>query len=318
MSRRRYFIQQSVMVMVAALLWTMTVCVNSVRAQADQPDSDRPVYRTESFSIDTPAELNVHTSGGFINVSGREGSDVTVKVYVQKDGQYLSTDQTDLKNYDLTIEHEGSKIDVRAKSKGFWGNNSMSVSFVVTVPRQTSSELHTSGGSITTKNLEGQQQVRTSGGHLTLTDIEGKTEARTSGGHINLSNVTGDTEARTSGGHIQVDGLTGNSSLRTSGGHITLNDIAGTINARTSGGHINAAIVEVGDHVDLKTSGGNVHVTVPGGKGYDLDLEGNMVSSKLENFNGSVERDEVKGTVNGGGPRVYAKTSGGMVKVDYK
>ncbi len=59
MRRRKYFIQQSMMVILASFLWTLLLCVNAVQAQstADQQEDNRTIYQTESFTIETPADL---------------------------------------------------------------------------------------------------------------------------------------------------------------------------------------------------------------------------------------------------------------------
>lgn len=72
-----------------------------------------------------------------------------------------------------------------------------------------------------------------------------------------------------------------------------------------------------GGMLDVRTSGGHVTVSVPGGVGYDLELRGSRVRSDLANFSGQLERDEVEGTVNGGGARLFARTSGGTVRLNF-
>ena len=54
---------------------------------------------------------------------------------------------------------------------------------------------------------------------------------------------------------------------------------------------------------------GNISLELPKGKGLDLDLQGRDVSvDGMQNFNGSKSKDLVKGSTNGGGTKVSAKT----------
>ena len=87
--------------------------------------------------------------------------------------------------------------------------------------------------------------------------------------------------------------------------------------AKTSGGSIDAEIVSPEDYIDLRTSGGSITVTVPKNNGYDLDLDGNRVRADLENFKGDMDKDAMRGTMNGGGTKVSARTSGGSVSLRY-
>jgi hypothetical protein len=41
------------------------------------------------------------------------------------------------------------------------------------------------------------------------------------------------------------------------------------------------------------------------------------VYAELKNFSGEAEKDEIRGTFNGGGTKISAKTSGGSVRLEY-
>ena len=62
----------------------------------------------------------------------------------------------------------------------------------------------------------------------------------------------------------------------------------------------------------MNNNNGNISLELPKGKGLDLDLQGRDVSiDGMQNFNGSKSRDFVKGTTNGGGIKVSARTNRG-------
>lgn len=297
------------------MLWAISTA-NAMQHRGDDP------YRVEEFSIQTPGELKVKTSGGHITVEGSQSNEVRVEMFVYKNGKELSPSDTDLDEFDITIEQDGNEVRAIAERKNssswkFWKNNDISISFVVYTPREISTDLKTSGGHIKTMGLNGEQDIKTSGGHLELADLQGTINARTSGGHISIKDVTGDVDARTSGGHIDAENTEGQLNVRTSGGHIDLENIAGTIDASTSGGSISANIVKMGEFARLKTSGGSVNITVPRNIGLDLNLHGSRVHSQLENFSGSMEDDDIEGSINGGGPMLSARTSGGSVRVSF-
>lgn len=283
---------------------------------------DEP-YRIQEFTVNTPGELDVRTSGGHITVRASDGNRVRVEMYVRQNGRSLTPEDTDLDDFDITISQSGNKVTAHAEREGgrnwsFWNNNNISISFVVYTPREMSTQLKTSGGHIETNGLNGNQEVSTSGGHLELINLRGTVDARTSGGHIEISDFEGRMNARTSGGHIEARFTSGELSLRTSGGHIDLENVSGAVEASTSGGSITADIESVGEFVDLRTSGGSISIAVPGGIGLDLDLRGSRVRTELKNFSGQVERDEVEGSINGGGPKISARTSGGTVRISFK
>lgn len=293
-----------------------------IAAQTSVAQSEEDVYRTEEFSVSGNVNLLVETSGGSIEVLGSSEDEVVVEMYVRRRGQYIEPGEANLDDYDISISQDGNTVKaiVDRKSGGVWNWNnrdSYSISFIVYTPKQTRTRLKTSGGSLVAKNLEGTQELRTSGGSISTEGIEGEMVLKTSGGSISINDVRGNVEAKTSGGTIRANALFGNLDAHTSGGSISLKGIEGNVDARTSGGSINAEIVAPSENIDLKTSGGSITITVPKGNGYDIDLDGPRVYADLENFSGEAERDEIRGTFNGGGTKIKAKTSGGSVRLKY-
>lgn len=319
-ARRQYTIK--IWLAIALSFFWILILIMPARS-AGVTGQDKP-YRTEEFSINTPGELSVRTSGGHITVRGTEKNTVKVEMYAQKRGRFLTPNDDDLSDFDIQIEKQGNKVIASARrhsgSRGLFGswNNNISISFVVYTPREMSTDLNTSGGHIEAENLEGTETLKTSGGHLEMRKLKGTVDARTSGGHIEIADFEGDMDAHTSGGHIEARNAKGTIELRTSGGHIELDHVAGSIDARTSGGHIDADVDQLGKYLTLRTSGGSVNISIPSGQGVDLELKGNLgVNTRLENFSGNVEDDEISGSLNGGGPKITARTSGGRVNLQF-
>lgn len=320
MTARQTYITKLFVAVLLSLIATLLLMV-PIKAAGTGTPQDEP-YRIESFQVNTPGQLDVKTSGGYITVKGSSQQSVRVEMYVRKNGHNLLPEDTDLDDWDIDISQSGSTVRAVAKHAGkgwnIFGGSHESISFVVYAPREMSSDLNTSGGHIEVRGLSGNQEVATSGGHLQLADLKGTIDARTSGGHIEVADVQGDLKAHTSGGHIDVKHSEGQISVKTSGGHIDLTDVSGTVDAKTSGGGITADLNSIGKFVDLRTSGGNVEIRVPANLGLDLNLKGSYVSTRLENFSGEVDRDEVEGKLNGGGPKISARTSGGTVSLSFK
>lgn len=284
-----------------------------------QAQSDEDVYRTENFSVSGAVSLEVQTSGGSIQVIGSNQDEVSVEMYVRRRGNYVEAGEADLSDYDIEISQNGNVVKAIAdhNSRGWNWNDNYSISFIVYAPQETRTRLKTSGGSLTARNLTGSQELKTSGGSITTEGIQGEMILKTSGGSIGMSDIQGDVEAKTSGGTIRAEDLVGNLDAKTSGGSIRLSGTEGRVEAKTSGGSINAEVLSPSELIDLKTSGGSITISVPRENGYDLDLDGNRVYGSLENFSGEMEKDEIRGTLNGGGVKIKAKTSGGSVRLEY-
>ena len=292
---------------------------------ATTKDADTPPYLTKEFNLQEGGYLNVNTIGGSIDVRAHEGNTVKVEMYLKSGNKEIAPGDPEgekiLQDFNLDISQSASTVTVTAEKKDNrkdWGRNHPNLSFTVYVPKRISSNLHTVGGSIHLDGLEGNHEVKTVGGSLSFKNMQGNTEGSTAGGSISIANYSGAINAHTSGGSINLQDSNGDLKVHTSGGSIKIENISGTIDASTSGGSIKAKLLTLDNSVKLSTSGGSIKAVLPSGKGLDLDLQGNKVNTKLQNFSGETDKGRVKGSMNGGGIQVVMITRGGNVDLDYQ
>lgn len=300
---------------------TFLVLVLTFIFSADAQDSDQ-AYRIETFNTSSSPSVNVSTSGGSINVIGQNSSEVRVEMYVRRNGRYLDSSDTDLSDFDIEIDSNGSTVYAEAKRKRsgwnlFGSNRNLSISFVVYAPENSTVSGNTSGGSVSAEHIVNNLSLRTSGGSVSVNDVAGEIDLRTSGGSINIENANGKIDGRTSGGSVSARNVSGSAELRTSGGSIRLEDISAKMSARTSGGSIRGEFLTFDDDIDLQTSGGNIEINLPDVSDFNIDLRGQRVNTELRNFTGEFERDHVEGRIGRGGPMLTARTSGGSVSLRY-
>ena len=327
---------------------------------------DQTPYQTKTFSGNIKA-VRAETSGGSLTIEGGTDMNAKVEMYVRGNNGNGNLDKAEiqerLKDYDISITQEGSTIVASAKRRNNGGSNnndrttdrwkrSLSIGFKFYTPRNVSTDLRTSGGSINLTALTGSQKFRTSGGSLSMTDIKGNINGQTSGGSIRVDRCNDNIDLQTSGGSIEAKSSSGTMRLHTSGGSIRLTDLRGTIDAQTSGGSVNGSDIEgdlkagtsggsvrlanVSGSIDastsagsvdvsiakldgpvrLVTSAGNINVKMPLNKGISLNLSGNRIKIPLNNFSGDTEKDHIKGTLNGGGVAVTLSANSGNVYVN--
>jgi DUF4097 and DUF4098 domain-containing protein YvlB len=178
---------------------------------------------------------------------------------------------------------------------------------------------HTSGGSIRTGHLAGASKLTSSGGSITVGGAAAEVSANTSGGSIDIGDTASNVEAHTSGGSISLAHIAGEVLARTSGGNIRIEDAKGRVDASTSGGSITASISRQpsGDS-RLSTSGGGVTVNLARGIGVELDAHasgGGVHSDVPTTIQGTQDDDTLRGRVNGGGPKLVLRSSGGGIHV---
>ncbi len=281
-------------------------------------------YLSQTFTIQSPGQLHVETSGAAVSVSGTSGNAVKIDMYVKHKGKEIETESAEveelLEDYELEFLQEGNEITVKAKRKGSWGwdsSNKLNLAFKISVPHDMSTSIKSSGGSISLSEITGFHEVNTSGGSIKILKSEGELETKSSGGSIRVEEFRGDVSLQTSGGSVKVSQLTGDLQISSSGGSVNLEEIDGSINANTSGGSIKAHLNNLEKSLVMKSSGGSITATLPEGLGLDLNLSGGRVNSNLSNFSGEQKKDRVVGKINGGGIPVTIQSSGGSINLDF-
>lgn len=278
-----------------------------------------------SFPVHAGGKLIMDVNRGSIEIATH--GENTVKVMVI---QSVNTNDEE-KAQDVFAAHEvdmhisGDDVTIESEFQGSSGvlswlkGKQLTVRYMIAVPVRYNLELKTSGGSIQVNDIDGQIDVRTSGGSLVFANVKGKVNARTSGGSIQLQSCSGDVNVNTSGGNIQIGRVDGKVNAHTSGGSIKVTEVMGAIDATTSGGSISVFIArQPRGNCKLTTSGGSIKVQLADDLKVNIDAKtsNGLVQTNLRvNVRGEIGKTRLKGEINGGGPRLYLRTTGGGIKI---
>jgi putative adhesin len=299
---------------------------------------ESPIHR--SFNVRPGGTIIIDADLGDIKVTSG-GSNVSVDVIRRAKVSSRSRADELFKDLVLNFAAEGDNVRIHAKydhpTSWFHWNNDLEVRFVVTVPSQYNVDLRTSGGDITVSDLNGQAKVSTSGGDVALGHIAGAVDAHTSGGDISMAGSNANAMLSTSGGDIKVDNTAGALNVKTSGGSIDIGRAQGDLKAHTSGGSIE--IGDAGGMIDastsggsikarlsrqprgesrLSTSGGGITVHVASNVGLDIDAHtsgGDVDSEVPVTILGKQDDSSLNGKLNGGGPKLVLRSSGGDIRL---
>ncbi|HXG01022.1 MAG TPA: DUF4097 family beta strand repeat-containing protein [Bacteroidota bacterium] len=290
----------------AALAIVTVVAVHSGEKTFDQ-----------SFPVSAGGTLNLKTDLGSVEIVGVEGgTEASIHAIVQ--GR-----QRDVDEFEITAKATPMGVEVVGRSpraRRWWssGTNDLTASFVVKVPAYYNITVQTAGGNLTIKDIRGKIEGGTSGGDITLHTVNGTVELKTSGGNVHAEKIEGMAKLGTSGGNVRITRARGDIDVTTSGGNIALAEIEGKVRAETSGGDIVVRLKDAYKGISARTSGGNIDITVPPALAATIDAEtsGGEVSCDLPvTMSGKLSENRVRGTVNGGGPTLYARASGGNVRI---
>jgi hypothetical protein len=289
----------------------------------------------KAFAIGAGGKLTIAADRGSIQIKPADTAEVRIEVIRKASNQEL------LDKHTVDFETQGNEVLVRGKTaegiRWNWFGNRLEVRFIAQVPPQFNVSLRTAGGSIEIGDLQGEARAETSGGSLRfgrlLGPVWGKTsggsirleacqqsvDVHTSGGSIDLGELNAPTKALTSGGSIHVRSARAPTEVRTSGGGIRLDDASARVLANTSGGSISASLTQAPkEDCSLSTSGGSIEVRLPESAAVDIDAKtsGGRVSTDLPvTVQGQIRHSSLRGKLNGGGPKLTLRTSGGGIRL---
>jgi len=191
---------------------------------------------------------------------------------------------------EVAPEAQGLRIETKLprRDNGFFdwlfGNQaSMSVSYHVHVPRRAGLNVESVNGGLTVAGTRGKARMETTNGGIDLTDVQGNLELTTVNGGINVRRSAGALRAATTNGSIEAElsDLTDGSDLRleTTNGHVVLRlprDARLSIDAATTNGRVQS----------------------------DFTVEG-----------GQPGKHSLRGDINGGGGRLFVRTTNGGIEI---
>ncbi|HMB92010.1 MAG TPA: DUF4097 family beta strand repeat-containing protein [Rhodothermales bacterium] len=293
--------------------------ISTSSAQHASADDDEVIERT--FDVSPGQTLTLDTDLGKVHVRGGSRDEVFVRVIKSARGNRDRAEEQ-FKRFEIEFEQSSRGVSIKGDHDGHrngWRGNRLSVEYEITVPTRFNVFVETAGGSIRAEAIEGEVSLDTSGGSITALDINGPLEIDTSGGSVTAENIGGAAQLHTSGGSITVNGAGGDVVAETSGGSIRLSDIYGTVNAETSGGSITADVAIAPDGpMKLSTSGGSItlHLTSDARVDVDASASGGRVRSDLPvRVEGEISRSRLRGEINGGGPLLRLRSSGGGIRI---
>jgi len=205
------------------------------------------------------SKLYAETSSGSITITGGDVTECSViaeicgRAPTEEEAQLLA------EQVKIDLETVGDTLTVKADKPPSRNKRSVSISYDITIPKQTNIECASSYGAIEIVNIKGQTSGKTSSGSIEAKNIEGPTNLDTSYGSVNCKNITGSSiTVKSSSGSITAEIIKGPAQLTTSYGSITCTDMSdGDLKLKTSSGKIRLSNASFSD-CDAHTSYGSI------------------------------------------------------------
>jgi len=227
------------------------------------------------------ATLDVDTSFGSIAIQGGDTTECRVVATITAQAPTEEEAQELAEQVEIRLDRGGDTLKVRAEKPKLQKNRSIGVSYVITVPQQTSTQCHSAYGNLSLISLEGTVNGKTGSGLIEAEDIRGATDLDTAygsitarrivgskvtlhsgSGTISAADIEGPARMTSSYGTVKCERFSGGDLyLKSGSGRVALSDATfGKCEAISSYGPVTGDAVK-GDSIKLRSGSGAVAIT---------------------------------------------------------
>jgi Putative adhesin len=232
------------------------------------------------------------------------------------------------------IEQTGSRVSIGRIDDEELKRN-VSISYTLVVPPDTTLVSKTGSGSHLIEGVRGAITAGSGSGAIRVRDAGSDVRASTGSGSILAETVAGSFSANSGSGSIEGINVKGGITVKTGSGSIAvsqsgggpveassasgsiqLTGLRGSLRASTSSGPLRVQGEQTADW-RLSTSSGSVTIELAGKPAFALDAHSNSgrIDSQYPVTVGRIDRRELRGSVNGGGPLLQVRTSSGGIRI---
>jgi DUF4097 and DUF4098 domain-containing protein YvlB len=186
--------------------------------------------------------LTAGTSSGSIDATGRETGEAHVVATIQARAGTEDEARELAEQVNVHFEESGNKVALKADHPPLPPGKSVSVSYKIDLPRQTSVDFSSASGSINVADLTGSVKANTASGHVAAARVQGSVRLTSASGPARAEEVGGgDIDIETASGGIRLSRASnvGACGLNAASGPVTADNVqANSIQMSSASGHV--------------------------------------------------------------------------------
>jgi hypothetical protein len=294
-----------------------------------------------TLDVSGPVDLDVATGSGRIEVHAGSSTVVRISgtIRARDDWRAGAEEKVRFLESEPPIEQSGSTIRIGRIEDERYRN--VSINYQIEVPADTRLTSRTGAGDQKVDGVRGPVEAITGSGSIVMNYVGGDVNARAGSGNIELASISGRLHAGTGSGSITARRIAGAVDASTGSGNITLEQAAaetdaadvevsagsgsinisgvnGALRARTGSGNISVSGNPTSEW-KIHTASGGARLHLPRDAAFDLYAHTGSGSISVDHpvtLSGTVRRNEMRGTVRGGGSLVEVRTGSGNVRLE--
>lgn len=283
----------------------------------------------QAFPLSPGSTVKLESYRGRLIVEPGDGAEVRLMVRANSMLEKPEAAERALRALQLEAEQAGSTVIFRIRNPRESGirfsigdPEQLDIELQLTVPNPCNLDLTLNDGGIQVGRMRGNMKAVTRMGTIFFRGVDGTLDARSEAGDLVVSHCSGALKLRSISGSFRVGPVGGFADVYGYGGEIEVQAAGGGIKAETSGADLVVGFQHpVTSPATLRTGGANVIVTLDRRSACTLDLRASIFG-KVTNVkdrlplvatNGGLGKSRFAGMLNGGGPKIEARASGGHV-----
>jgi len=235
--------------------------------------------------LPTGSLFEAQTHNGDINITGSNVAECNLIATITARADTIENAQKLAEAVEVKLVPSDSKLIAKIEKPELAPDECICISFDVTVPNQTNTNLTTHNGALKIKNLTGQINGTTHNGEVTAEKIAGTVELQTHNGEITCKDAAGNIKLQTHNGNAEA------------------------FYSATAPPVCNASII---------THNGNVSITTPPNLSAKIEISthnGSIDTDLPITVTGEVTENKLTGTIGKGEGKLYLETYNGSIKI---
>jgi DUF4097 and DUF4098 domain-containing protein YvlB len=149
--------------------------------------------------------LSAQTHNGSIKVKGTDVTDCNLIATIVAHAATEDAAKELAERTKVKLEHIGSKLVAKIEAPSLLFNQSVTVSFDVTLPKSTNLELISHNGTVEIATITGEVNATTHNGDVITCEVSGTAKLQTHNGSIECDKISGNVNLTTHNGNVNVD-----------------------------------------------------------------------------------------------------------------
>ncbi len=273
------------------------------RSERDRSERDREQHQ-ERFAKTVPlareGAFSLSNIAGDIQVETWNRAEVQIEAIKTSRASTLELAQENAQLVEIVVEAVDNEVRVETQyPKNHNRNLNVSVEYVVMIPDRAAANVTSVSGTIRAAGVGGKAHLKTVSGDVDGQRLQGPTEAKSVSGEVTVGDTLDSVICESVSGSVRAINVGGETRIKSVSGDVTVENSRGAVDAEALSGNVQIA-EGANTGFDLRAS------TFSGRIKTDFALEADASDDEGKN---------VRGSVNGGGKSIRAKSFSGDVRL---